>query len=963
MDKLRHKLFLGIGTGFLILIVTAIITYSSMRELAYRGAATRYSLDILKNTDQIIKLTNDLKSSTHLYILERNHQTIQHNPSLSDLLYQHSHQLLDISNDDPLTYRKANRIHQLTHKLIEQNDKAIDKINRNGFKKEDEIDFIAQYDVMFTELSYLINYLEIRERNFLNTTNNRQIQLAQEMNRSIILILFLMILVLGITFYNILIELKYRKGAEQNLRRTGDLLNGIVNNSPSIIFVKDINGRYILVNNAMKKVMGYDPQSLVGKTDYDFLPQEASDELQKIDREIIVREEVKHYEESLPGINNTLLHFYTIKFPLKDKSGKYYGICGISTDITSRVESEHELKNNLEFLDSIIQNTPAFVYVKDLSYRYTLVNSSLCNLLDLSKDKIIGYTDFDIWNKDLAKTIRTTDERAVAENITIKIEELLNDKYGNIRHFITTKFPLKNSKAETYALCSISSDITERVQAEYELSKTKEFLHSIVEYSPSIIFTKDIEGKYTMVNTQYAKYLETDKEACIGKTDYDFFSKEMADQIHASEQELLKNKADIRYEQNLILNGKEYAFLTSKFLLYSEDNKPYALCGISTDISERYRMEKQLLRMNKRYIDLYNNAPSGYHSVNEEGYFVDMNDTELKWLGYTRKEVIGKMNIVDILDEESKRRTREYLRQVIAGELQEIHDYEQVFIAKDGKRINVLANTTFYREKIGNKLFSRTVIVDITERKQEQEKIHDLNISLESKNERLIAVNKELEAFTYSVSHDLRAPLRAIDGFTRILKEDYSVHFDENGLRILQVIISNSTKMGQLIDNLLEFSRLGKTGLVHSPIDTNELLKEIEQELGISKNPKIKIEKTDLPPIKGDKMMIKQVWLNLLSNAIKYSSQNPQIIVKISAEKNNESTIFKIRDEGVGFDMAYYKKLFNVFQRLHSEEEFEGMGVGLAIVQRIVARHNGKVWAESELNKGAAFYFSIPHKG
>ena len=249
--------------------------------------------------------------------------------------------------------------------------------------------------------------------------------------------------------------------------------------------------------------------------------------------------------------------------------------------------------------------------------------------------------------------------------------------------------------------------------------------------------------------------------------------------------------------------------------------------------------------------------------------------------------------------------------------------------------------------------------------KKAEDNIRKLNDELEQKviqrTAQLEAVNKELESFSYSVSHDLRAPIRAIDGYTKIIAEDYADQFDDDGLKILQSIINNSKKMGMLIDDLLAFSKLGRKQVAFLDIDMMTLVSSVREELlfEVGENvPEFTIDA--LPPAKGDQSLIKQVWINLISNAIKYSKYKDKTIITIDYYINGNQTVYSIRDEGAGFDMAYYDKLFGVFQRLHSQSEFEGTGIGLAIVQKIVDRHHGSVWAESELDKGTCFYFSLP---
>ncbi|MBC5862794.1 GHKL domain-containing protein [Flavobacterium sp. F339] len=219
---------------------------------------------------------------------------------------------------------------------------------------------------------------------------------------------------------------------------------------------------------------------------------------------------------------------------------------------------------------------------------------------------------------------------------------------------------------------------------------------------------------------------------------------------------------------------------------------------------------------------------------------------------------------------------------------------------------------------------------------------------------------EELGAFSYSVSHDLRAPIRAINGYTQILIEDYSDALNDEGKKVLQAVLNNSKKMGMLIDDLLAFSKLGRKQVTTTQINMNKLVNSVLADVVNENEAKSPIfEINNLTPAIGDQALIKQVWINLISNAIKYSKYKSETKIKISSKEENDSVIFCVQDWGAGFDMEYYDKLFGVFQRLHSQEEFDGTGIGLAIVQKIINRHNGEVWAESKLGIGTSFYFSL----
>ncbi len=220
-------------------------------------------------------------------------------------------------------------------------------------------------------------------------------------------------------------------------------------------------------------------------------------------------------------------------------------------------------------------------------------------------------------------------------------------------------------------------------------------------------------------------------------------------------------------------------------------------------------------------------------------------------------------------------------------------------------------------------------------------------------------VNKELEAFSYSVSHDLRAPLRAIFGFAQAIEEDYGARLDEEGKRYLNLVKDNAEKMGQLIDDLLTFSRIGRRQMQKTQFDINNLAKKVYEELVSEEGDRdIEFKTTIMPLAYGDESLVRQVLVNLLSNAIKFSRPMKKAVIEFGYSPKSEA--YYVKDNGVGFDMRYVSKLFGVFQRLHSAEEFEGTGVGLALVNRIVTRHGGQAWAKGELDKGATFFFTLP---
>ncbi|NEN24393.1 GHKL domain-containing protein [Cryomorpha ignava] len=258
---------------------------------------------------------------------------------------------------------------------------------------------------------------------------------------------------------------------------------------------------------------------------------------------------------------------------------------------------------------------------------------------------------------------------------------------------------------------------------------------------------------------------------------------------------------------------------------------------------------------------------------------------------------------------------------------------------------------------------NKELVFQKEEKKKRAVELIDSNKEVDELEQRVKERTEDLESFSYSVSHDLRTPLRAINGYAQMLEEDYDTVLDGEGKRLLGEVRSNAKKMGVLIDDLLTFSRLGRKGITKSRVDINQLVETVVSEITQSTTHSAKIKFSNLLPAVADYNLLQHVFTNLLSNAIKYSSKKENPLIEIKSERKNGELIYSISDNGVGFDMHYVNKLFGVFQRLHSDDEFSGTGVGLAIVQRIIQKHDGKVWAEGKEDEGANFFFSLPDMG
>ncbi len=330
--------------------------------------------------------------------------------------------------------------------------------------------------------------------------------------------------------------------------------------------------------------------------------------------------------------------------------------------------------------------------------------------------------------------------------------------------------------------------------------------------------------------------------------------------------------------------------------------------------------------------------------------FVRFNKAGLKLLGVTTREVIGK-NDYDFFPKDEADFFTQKDRDVLArGKLVEIA--EEPIHTRRGVRILHTKKIPILNEA-GEPQYLLGISEDITDRRQAAEALQQANTTL-------MAKNQELESFTYSVSHDLRAPLRAIEGFAQILLEEAAAHLNDEDRRLLNIIRANTLQMSQLIDDLLAFARIGSKSIGKSRVPMDDLAKSVVADQQKLDDRPATIKFHPLEDAYGDKALLRQVLVNLISNAFKFTRLSPAACIEIGSKKTDREIIYHVHDNGVGFDMRYADKLFGVFERLHTSDRFEGTGVGLAIVQRIIQKHGGRVWAEGRVHAGAKFYFSLP---
>lgn len=510
----------------------------------------------------------------------------------------------------------------------------------------------------------------------------------------------------------------------------------------------------------------------------------------------------------------------------------------------------------------------------------------------------------------------------------------------------------------------IQRDLRLREKLQSELTRNEAMLESILDNTPSVIFMKDLEGRYMFVNQRFVEVSGLSRAQITGKRAQDITRPDLAAAADNHFRTVMETGKPTEFEETVVYPDGPRRHLAVKFPLRNAEGKIYAMAGISTDITERQRFEQLLKDSEERLRLLVDNIKDyAIMLLDMEGRMVRCNAGAVKILGYTAEEFTGEH--LSRLYPADQVRAGLPEKQLATATAEGRYEDEGWRLRKDGSQFWANTVVTAIRDTAGNLKGFACIAGDLTRQKMAEHMLKQLNQSLRHQAAELETTNRELEAFSYSVSHDLRSPLRHIDGFVDLLRKHSGGKLDDRGLRFLNIIADSARQMGCLIDDLLVFSRMGRVEMRHTAVSPNSLVEEAVQTAKNDANGRnIVWDVQKLPVVEADPAMLRQVWVNLINNAVKYTRNREEAHIEVGCTANGSGEyVFYVRDNGVGFDMQYVNKLFGVFQRLHRAEEFEGTGIGLANVRRIVSRHGGRTWAEGKLNEGATIYFTLPrHK-
>ncbi len=736
-----------------------------------------------------------------------------------------------------------------------------------------------------------------------------------------------------------------------------ELFRVVVEASPNGILMVDGQGFITLVNGQTEKLFGYERSELLGQPIEMLIPKRFSGAHPGHRLSFF-----KHPSARAMGVGRDLYGLrkdgseVPIEIGLNPiETGEGAFVLASVIDITERKRAEQQFKQ-------LIERAPNGMVMVNQNGRITLVNAQIEKSFGYDRSELLGQP-IEVLVPKRFHAHHSAYRDGFIVSPTARPMGAGRDLYGLRKD--GSEFPVEiglnplETEQGTMVLGTIV-DITERKQAEEEMRRSQEQLAGVIGSAMDAIITIDEEQHIVLFNSAAERMFLYPAEDALGKS-LDQFIPERFRSGHKNHIESFGKTHVTRRGMGALgalfglrADGEEFPIEASISQIDSDGQKFFTV--ILRDITERKQAEESL-KEQARILDL---APVLIRDLS--GRIIFWNAGSEQMYGWKAEEALVQTT-ESLLKTEYPRPLEEIKARLFA------HGHwegELVHTRRDGERLVIASHWVLHRDEQGKPKAILEVNNDVTERKQAEREIRRLNEELEQRvadrTAQLQAANKELEAFSYSVSHDLRAPLRHINGFSQALLEDYADKLDAEGRNYLREVRNASQEMAQLIDDVLQLARVTRSEMRREQVNLSELARSVVADLK-KRNGRTDVSVTIKEGLatQGDKRLLRIVLTNLLGNAWKFTSKRDKAEITFGSEQRNGELSYFVRDNGAGFDMAYANKLFGVFQRLHTAGEFEGTGIGLATVQRIIYRHGGNVWAEGAVNQGAAFYFTLPN--
>ena len=636
-------------------------------------------------------------------------------------------------------------------------------------------------------------------------------------------------------------------------------------------------------------------------------------------------------------------------------------------DVTAQKQAEQAEKESRARLAAALASMTDGVYISDAEGDLVDVNEAFAriNRFSSKEECLRTFEEYpDLFEVSLDGETVPPDMWAVTR--ALRGEARADVEYG-IRRKDTGEYwdasysfaPIRGRGGEIIGSVFVERDVSDRKRAERELKDSMEQFRSLFEYSPVAVFSTTPDGRVSSANPAACLMFGcTEEEICArgrgGLLD-------TGDPRLAAALEERRRTGSVRGAELTAIrhDGEHFPVEVDSVILPGEPTRSFVMMR---DITERLRAEEALVASERRFRRINDAGLVGVVSWRADGRITDANDRFLEMLGYTREDVERDgFGWASITPPEWKDRDLESLEELRTTG-RNAAPFEKEYYRKDGSRLPILVTAAALDEE-GQRGIG--LILDISDQKRAESDLRRLNLELEDRVRRrtsdLEAANAELESFAYSVSHDLRAPLRHIAAFSGLLEDELAGARSAEVSHFLHRIAQSAAEMSLLIDDLLEFSRVGRTDMHVEQVDMHALVEDVVEVLRSDLGGRhVDVSVGEVLPVAGDRTLLRQVWANLLGNAFKYTRPRDPATIEVGSRQEGGETVYWVRDNGVGFDMHYVDRLFRVFERLHRSEEFEGTGIGLANVSRILGRHDGRCWAESELDVGSTFYFALP---